>query len=158
MTVFYQGPCAHITHEVFEARYPYYRSFMIRDIRHLYLARRAARSAPSRRSPIKAGSAGIAGVAAVAAAVGWPVLSATAMPPVATAGLASILALIVASSFVFAACVRIQPTRVHELWAVYRGRMICLFDTTDERTFGQVKRALVRAIEQSGRIEPNGDG
>lgn len=158
MTVFYQGPRAHVTHEVFETRYPDYRCFMIRDIRHLYLARRADRPGSSQRSSVRASSAGIAGVAAVAAAFGWPALSAAAMPPIATAGLAGMLVLIAVSSFAFAACVRIQATHVHELWAVYRGRMICLFDTTDERTFGQVKRALVRAIEQRGRVGPDTDG
>ena len=158
MTVFYQGPCAHITHEVFEARYPHYRCFKIRDIRHLYLARRATQPGASDRAQIRAGSAGLAGAAAVAAAVGWPALSATSMPAIAAGALATILILIAVSSFAFAACVRVPPTRVHELWAVYRGRMTCLFDTTDERVFGQVKRALVRAMEQSAAIEPNGDG
>jgi Family of unknown function (DUF6232) len=158
MTIFYQGPCAHVTHEVFETRYPHYRCFMIRDIRQLYLARRAAPPGSSQRSPVRAGSAGIAGIAAVAAAFGWPALSAAAMPPIATAGLAGMLVLIAVSSLAFAACVRIQASHVHELWAVYRGRTICLFGTTDERTFGQVKRALVRAIEQRGGVDPETDG
>jgi len=149
MTVFYRGTAAHITHEVFEARCPHHRRFMIRDIRHVYLARRASGSAASDRAQLRAGSAGVAGVAAVVAAVGWPVLAATQMPPIAIAGLATTLILIAASSLTFAACVRVPPALVHELWAVYRGRMICLFDTTDERTFGQVRRALTRAIEQS---------
>jgi hypothetical protein len=35
-----------------------------------------------------------------------------------------------------------------ELWARYRGALVCLFGTADERSFGQVKRALVRALEQ----------
>lgn len=149
MTVFYQGPCARITHEVFEARSPHHRQFLIREIRHLYLASRASsESAVSERAQLRAGSAGVAGVAAVAAAVGWPALTATSMPSVAAAGLAATLILIAASSLTFAACVRVPPARVHEVWAVYRGRMTCLFNTTDERTFGQVRRALVRAIEQ----------
>jgi hypothetical protein len=148
MTVFYQGPCARITHEVFEARSPHHRRFMIRDIRHLYLAHRASDPDVSERAQLRAGSAGIASVAAVAAAVGWAALTSTSLPSVAIAGLAAVLILIAASSLTVAACVRVPPSRVHELWAVYRGRMICLFNTTDERTFGQVRRALTRAIEQ----------
>jgi hypothetical protein len=148
MTVFYEGPCAHITHEVFEARCPHHRYFMIRDIRRLYLAHRPAGSGAPGRSQIRAGSAGIAGAAAVAATIGWPILDATSMPPVATVGLATTLILGVASSMAFAACVWVRPGRVHELWGVYRGRTVCLFGTTDARMFGQVKRALVRAIEQ----------
>lgn len=148
MTIFYQGPCAQVTHEVFEARCPDYRRFAIREIRHLYLARRAGGSARSDRAQLRAGSAGIAGATAVAAAISWPALDAASMPPAATGGIAATLILVAASSLVFAACVRVQPVRVHELWAIYQGRMICLFDTTDERMFGQVKRALVRAIEQ----------
>lgn len=148
MTVFYQGPCARVTHEVFETRSPHHRRFMIRDIRHLYLASRARDPNESDRAQIRTGSAGVASVAAVAAAVGWPALSATSMPSIATAGLATALIVVAASALTFAACLRAPSARVHELWAVYQGRMVCLFNTTDERTFGQVRRALVRAIEQ----------
>ncbi|ROP33718.1 DUF6232 family protein [Couchioplanes caeruleus] len=34
-----------------------------------------------------------------------------------------------------------------ELWAEYRGSVAVLFSTTDPRVFGQVSRALMRAIE-----------
>jgi hypothetical protein len=36
---------------------------------------------------------------------------------------------------------------MHEVHAFYRGRRVCLFRTTDLRLFGQVRRALVRALE-----------
>lgn len=35
----------------------------------------------------------------------------------------------------------------HEVHAFYQGRRVCLFRTTDLRLFGQIKRALVRALE-----------
>jgi hypothetical protein len=35
----------------------------------------------------------------------------------------------------------------YELWAMYHGRLVILFHTTDGREFGQVRRALLRAIE-----------
>lgn len=153
MTVFYRGPCVHVTHEVFEARRPNHSRFMIREIRYPCVSRRP--NDPTARDPgqLKTLSAGVAGVAAVAAAVGGPALTAASMPPIATAGFVGILILAVASSFAFAACVRIRTRHVHELWAVYRGQLVCLFETTDERTFGQVRRALLRAVEQSGGAE-----
>jgi hypothetical protein len=36
---------------------------------------------------------------------------------------------------------------VWELRAMYRGRPVLLYSSSDERTFGQVRRALVRALE-----------
>ncbi len=149
MTVFYQGPLALITHEVFEAYSPRYRSFVLRDIGHLYQADRSnSAEAPQDRAQIRAGSAGLAGATAVVAAIGWPILHSTSMPAFAALVLTVTLIAALASSLAFAACVWVRPTRVRELWAVYRGEMTCLFNTTDERVFGQVRRALVRAMEQ----------
>jgi len=41
---------------------------------------------------------------------------------------------------------------IYELRAVYHGRPICLFQTTDERLFGQIKRALIRALERRDTV------
>jgi hypothetical protein len=38
-----------------------------------------------------------------------------------------------------------------ELRAAHHGREICLLSTTDERTFGQVRRGLLRAVEATQR-------
>jgi len=35
----------------------------------------------------------------------------------------------------------------YELHALYRGRPTCLYRTTDERIFGQVRRGLIRALD-----------
>lgn len=149
MTVFYQGPLAYITHEVFETRSPHLRSFAVRDIGHLFQAHRTGGAAPTQdRTQVRAGSAGLAGAAAVITAIGWPLLNSASMPAVATVGLASVLIAVLVLSLLFAAWVWIRPVRVHELWAVYQGDMTCLFESTDEREFGQVRRALVRAMEQ----------
>jgi hypothetical protein len=48
-------------------------------------------------------------------------------------------------------CMRHWPSR-YELWARYGGRSVIMFSTTDERQFGQVARALRRAIEAD--VEP----
>jgi Family of unknown function (DUF6232) len=148
MTIFYRGPCAYVTHEVFEVHYPYHRRFLIRDIRHPFLVLRPTDPGPPDRSvQVRARSASVAGTAAVAATLGWPAVTAAAMPPIATAGLV-VGVVVVVSSVAFTAFRRIQPVRVYELWAVYHGQMTCLFDTTDKRVIGQVRRALVRAIER----------
>jgi hypothetical protein len=38
-----------------------------------------------------------------------------------------------------------------QLLAVYRGTDVCLLSTTDARTFGQVRRGLLRALEAQRR-------
>jgi hypothetical protein len=40
---------------------------------------------------------------------------------------------------------RVRP--VNELWIVTNGRHVCLFRDPDRRIFGQVRRALTRALE-----------
>jgi hypothetical protein len=40
---------------------------------------------------------------------------------------------------------------VWELVAGYQGAQVSLFATADKRTFGQVRRALLRALEAHGR-------
>jgi hypothetical protein len=47
-------------------------------------------------------------------------------------------------------CARRWPAQ-HELLAMYRGREVILFTTRDEREFGQVTRALQRAMEATTR-------
>ncbi|MEV6596572.1 DUF6232 family protein [Actinoplanes sp. NPDC051346] len=44
------------------------------------------------------------------------------------------------------ACRRLYVPRM-ELWAEYRGSVAVLFSSTDPRVFGQVSRALTRAVE-----------
>jgi hypothetical protein len=43
-------------------------------------------------------------------------------------------------------CAYRWPPRLH-LFAEYRGSIVTLFSTRDEREFGQVARALQRAVE-----------
>ena len=42
---------------------------------------------------------------------------------------------------------RLGRRHSYEVHAIYRGQWVCLFRTTDLRLFGQIKRALVRALE-----------
>ncbi|GGQ85605.1 DUF6232 family protein [Couchioplanes azureus] len=62
-----------------------------------------------------------------------------------------------AASAVLAAILAFRRLRVPkmELWAEYRGSVAVLFSTTDPRVFGQVSRALMRAVE-SCRLRRDG--
>jgi hypothetical protein len=50
---------------------------------------------------------------------------------------------------------RLRP-RAFEIWAEYRGVVVRLFRCDDEKTFGHVCRALIRALELSA-AETGGD-
>jgi hypothetical protein len=41
---------------------------------------------------------------------------------------------------------RFKP-RSFEIWAVYNGIVVRIYESTDEKTFGHVRRALIRARE-----------
>ena len=62
----------------------------------------------------------------------WLTLAAVAAVPLVAAALA----------------VRYQP-RTYQIWADYRGDTVLVFSTLDEKTFGHVRRALIRARESS---------
>jgi hypothetical protein len=57
--------------------------------------------------------------------------------------------LVLAAASATVGCLR--PARQpFELQARFRGRVVCLLRTTDERELGQVSRALLRAMERTG--------
>jgi hypothetical protein len=66
------------------------------------------------------------------------------MPPMAWPAM-----IVIATIPVSAAAVtyRLRP-RPFELWAEYRGEMVQLFRSAEEKTFGHVCRALIRARER----------
>ena len=70
---------------------------------------------------------------------GWAVAAPTQIHMV----LATVL---LASSLVGGACVRTTPAR-HEIWAMCGRDDVCLLVTRDAQVFGQVRRALMRAVE-----------
>lgn len=138
MTVFYHGPSARITHEVFETRIPAYQLFPIRDLTGIHITRETEPSILG--TPwAKAGSTAMVLVAIVVGAVAfWAVGS----PSIA---ITALLVTAVASA-VSAGCwsSREEP---YELRAIYRGRAVCLLRTPDERLLGQVRRGLLRSLE-----------
>jgi hypothetical protein len=145
MTIFYRGPGIRITHEVFEIRGPIQRSYAIRDLAHPYVLERAGDPPPLVGS-LRTGSTGVAGATAVAAALGWAADWQVLASPLTTLAL---LALLLISIVVSGACWRVHTVE-QELVAVHHGQPVSLLRTTDARTFGQVRRALLRALELSG--------
>jgi hypothetical protein len=77
----------------------------------------------------------------VAVAASWPYLH----TPTEWIGVAAIALFVVMAGGV---CWRLRPPG-QELWAVYRGQRVQLFTCRDSRVFGQVSRALLRALEAS---------
>jgi hypothetical protein len=61
-----------------------------------------------------------------------------------------VVAVVALCAAVGGACIRV-PSQRRELWALYRRRNVCLFHTTDPERFGQVQRALLRALEHRQR-------
>lgn len=138
MTIFYRGPCVRITHEVIEVRCPIQQSFALRDLSHVRVAERSTE--PAMLGMVRTGSTGVAGATAVAAGVGWPAFASSPALALATLG---ILAVSIAVS---GACWRVRRTQ-QELVAICDGRPVLLYRSPDARTFGQVTRALLRALE-----------
>ncbi|HET8661194.1 MAG TPA: DUF6232 family protein [Micromonosporaceae bacterium] len=140
MTLFYIGPRACITHEVFQVRWPSYRSFAIRELTNVHVVRDWTDPVTVGAHQIRVASTWLAGTAAVATALGWSVLHSPTV---------SILAFMIlaVSLVVSGVCWRVR-TVPYVLQATYRGELVRLCSIPDARTFGQVKRALVRALEQ----------
>lgn len=141
MTLFYIGPHVCITHEVFQVRWPSYRSFEIRDLTNVHVVRDETDPVAVGAHQIRVASTWLAGTAAVAAAIGWPVLHSPTVSMLAFMTLA-------VSLVVSGVCWRVRAVP-YALHATYRGELVRLCSIPDARTFGQVKRGLVRALEQA---------
>jgi len=139
MRNYYRGPDVLITDRVFVVLAPapvWYRIDEIQD----------ARVVRGDLPPVRVLTAHFAAAAIVLLAIGWPFLHA----PVAY--LTAIVTVMV-SCIAAGVCWRLAP-RAYELRATYRKFEVCLFESTDERVFGQVRRGLLRALEGRGnRLE-----
>jgi hypothetical protein len=145
MTILYRGRCVRITHEVMEVWCPTYQRYTIHDLRELRAV--IVPVAPSAAVvAARTCSSGVAGALALIAALGWvggwPALES----PVAALVSAVLL---VASAVLSGACWRFQQVE-WEVVAHHWGRPVRLYRTSDAREFGQVQRALVRALERLG--------
>jgi hypothetical protein len=142
MVVYYRGPYVRVTHELFEVLRPAYQAFVLRDLADLRVVEAEADRAAV--APLRSGSTGMAGAAAVVVALRWTHDRPVFDSPVLAVGLLVILLLSLA---VLGTCWRMRRFQ-YELVAVYRDRVVTLFRTFDAREFGQVTRAVIRAIQR----------
>jgi hypothetical protein len=130
-----------VTDRAFEVQFPP-QVFEIRDLRHVVAVRREAAAGDVCPTARRICMAGLTIIAAATAKIDWSRADDAAIAGLAVAG-------VIVSTMLICA-IDGQRKRVRELWAVYQGRPVCLFRTTDPLVFGQVRRALLRAIERAG--------
>jgi hypothetical protein len=94
-------------------------------------------------NPVVARGIGASAVMLIATAVSWQFLQSLAV-------LAIGALVVLAPAVIAGACIRSRRPP-WELRALYRGEDVRLYSTPDALAFGQVKRALVRAIEANDR-------
>jgi hypothetical protein len=137
MRVYYRGRDVVVTSELFVRRTMPARSFAIREMRNVCIARDAGIGSKT----VLAAAAGAFGVAAVGV--------------VLATGSYDVLPVIVIAAAVAATAMLIRRRRPvrWELQADYQGRPVTLYSSTDPTGFNQVSRALRRAIE-AGRRAP----
>lgn len=133
MPIYYRGPAVQITHREFTRFGPTAQTFAIRELHEVHIVITEASGATPRLTYSASAAA------AAVAVTGWPLLGSA---PVTVTGL---VALAVLSSQT-AGCLRGRHHSL-ELHAYYHAKRVCLFRTTDPRLFGQIRRALVRALE-----------
>ncbi|MEU4216780.1 DUF6232 family protein [Actinoplanes sp. NPDC026623] len=133
MRTYYRGPDAVVTGDIFVGNGTPRTAFAIRDLRNVCITRTEA-------DDFRPNAARMAGGLMIIATASWPLWQAS--PALALA----LVALGVPATVVGAAFWRLRPQR-WELRATYRGTVVKLYTSTDERVFNQVSRALRRAIE-----------
>jgi Family of unknown function (DUF6232) len=132
MAVFYRGHTLLITNDVVEMWWPSYQRFRVNELHGLYVFRDVA-------DPVVVRGIGASAVMLAATAATWQFVHS---PLVLLVGALVVLAPVVAGG----ACMRTRRPP-WELRAMYQGVDVQLYSSRDALTFGQVKRALVRAIE-----------
>jgi len=145
MTIFFPGPGVRITHEVVETLAPHFRSYRINELHLAHVLHETFVEVAMASPTMRVCSSAMTGLAATAAAAGSEVLHS----PHAT-----VMATTVAVAAAVSATIGWRLwRRPRALWAMHHGERVCLFVSRDRLVFGQVKRALLRAIEseKSGR-------
>jgi hypothetical protein len=139
MSVYYLGRTARITESRIESKCPEYQCFLLDELTCIHTVRQVAIVAMAASTPVQVCSVGASGIAVLVALAGWPLLDQPLVTVIGAVVLA--LALTVATA---SARARRVPL---EIRAVYRGRLVCLFRTTDRLVLAQVRRAILRAID-----------
>jgi hypothetical protein len=138
MVTYYEGHTVVITHEAVEVWWPTHRRYAVAALHGAYVSRGATAPAPVR-------TVGIVAVLFAMVAAALPFLSSIPVPVI---GAATVVGLAV----IFIVGLRSRPAS-WELRAIHEGNDICIYQSTDTLVFGQVKRALVRAMEGHGRVD-----
>jgi len=136
MPTYYPGPDVRITDKAFTILSERPTRFDIRDLVDPYVVRGDRHPAG-----VVTGRFAIGTVAAGTAT--WPMHDSLLLH----------LAMLVAVAIpvlVTGACLRAAP-RTYQLRAVHQSTDVCLYSTTHPARFGQVRRALVRAVEEQSR-------
>jgi uncharacterized protein DUF6232 len=132
IVTYYQGHALMITHEVVEVWWPTHRRYAVGALHGPYVSR-----GPSAPAPVRTVSIVALAFGAVAAML--PIVTPI---PVWAVGVFAVVALAGIGG------IGLRPAPVSwELRAIHAGSDICLYQSTDTLVFGQVKRALVRALE-----------
>ena len=143
MRVYYVGRTARITESRIESKCPAYQSFPIRELEHIHTVRQVRIIAMAASVPVRVCSVGVSGLGVLAVLTGWPLLDRPMVTVIG--GVVLALALMVATASARASRAPL------EIRAYYRGRLVCLFSTTDRLVLGQVKRAILRARDAAER-------
>lgn len=133
---FYEGHTVVITQDVVEVWWPTHQRFRVEEVRGAYVTRGASAPAPVR-------TVGTVALLFGACAAALPFV--TPVPVWAVVGLA-----VVVLAGIGGIGLRPAPPS-WELRANHGGIDICIYQSTDTLVFGQVKRALVRAMEAHAR-------
>jgi len=131
-TTYYRGPNVVITDDVFAVWTPYRKTFKIGELDAVHVIRGGLH-------PMELLLRLTTAVAFVGVIAAWPLLDTPGALLAAFTAVATPL-------LMTGACHRLAP-RAYELRAVYRNAEVVLFSSSNNTTFGQVKRALVRAFE-----------
>jgi Family of unknown function (DUF6232) len=130
--VYYRGPTALVTDRVFEVWCPGHRRYLISDLYSVQVIEGGPGS-------LATGSVGFVCSSSALA------LTAAFIVHTAAAAVACTF-VIVTSAAVSGACWRLGRREL-QLWGTYGGVLVQLYASLDARTFGQVRRALQRAVE-----------
>jgi hypothetical protein len=136
MPTYYPGPDVRITDKVFTVLGDRPIRFRIKDLVDPYVIR-------GDRHPAGVVTGRFAVGTTVAGTVSWGMHDSLVLH-------AAMVVAIAIPVLVAGACLRAAP-RTYQLWAVHDSTDVCLYSSTHQARFGQVRRALVRAVEEQHR-------
>ncbi|GIF65278.1 hypothetical protein Ais01nite_33130 [Asanoa ishikariensis] len=136
MPTYYPGPDVKITDKAFTVLGDRPSRFQIKDLVDPYVVR-------GDRHPAGVVTGRFAIGTVVIGTVSWPIHDSLLLH-------AAILVAVAIPVLATGACLRAAP-RTYQLWAVHRSTEVCLYSTAHPARFGQVRRALVRAVEEQHR-------